>query len=127
MSVNFIDFSQQLKAIKAEINAGLSAVFEKSNFILGEEVGKFEAEFAKKHENIQANVYISIGELETPEFSNGKNDMVQQAKDLYSQLESRNYRDLSLKLMVIESATHETAFPTLAIQGLHWLFGKENG
>jgi len=41
-----VKFSQQTKAIKKEIDAGLSAVIEKSNFILGEEVKKFEDEFA---------------------------------------------------------------------------------
>lgn len=46
MSVKFIDFSQQYEAIKPEINTNLEAVFRKSNFILGEEVKKFEDEFA---------------------------------------------------------------------------------
>ena len=47
MSVKFIDFQKQYQAVKEEINAGFSAVFEKSNFILGEEVKKFEEAFSQ--------------------------------------------------------------------------------
>ena len=46
MSVKFIDFSQQYAAIKGEIDTNLQAVFEKSNFILGQDVKDFEGEFA---------------------------------------------------------------------------------
>jgi len=47
MSVQFLDFSQQYQTIKDEIDAGLKNVFEKGNFILGQEEKDFEAEFAK--------------------------------------------------------------------------------
>ncbi|HLF17952.1 MAG TPA: DegT/DnrJ/EryC1/StrS family aminotransferase [Candidatus Omnitrophota bacterium] len=47
MSVKFIDLSQQFQTVKDEIYAGLSAVFEKSNFILGEEVKIFEEAFSR--------------------------------------------------------------------------------
>lgn len=47
MNVQFIDFSQQYKAIKDEIDVGLKQVFEKGNFILGEEEKNFESEFAR--------------------------------------------------------------------------------
>lgn len=46
MKVPFVDFLPQYKETKREINAGLKKVFEKSNFILGQEVKDFEAEFA---------------------------------------------------------------------------------
>jgi len=46
MNVQFIDFSQQYKAVKNEVDKGLKAVFQKSNFILGQEEKDFEAEFA---------------------------------------------------------------------------------
>ena len=46
MKVPFIDFSQQYQAIKNEIDKGLKAVFEKGNFILGEEEQAFEKDFA---------------------------------------------------------------------------------
>jgi len=46
MKVPFVDFLPQYKETKKQINAGLKKVFEKSNFILGQEVKDFEAEFA---------------------------------------------------------------------------------
>ena len=47
MNVQFIDFSEQYKVIKDEIDAGLRQVFEKGNFILGQEEKDFESEFAR--------------------------------------------------------------------------------
>ena len=47
MNVQFIDLSEQYKIIKNEIDTGLKQVFEKGNFILGQEAKDFENEFAK--------------------------------------------------------------------------------
>ena len=47
MNVQFIDFREQYNIIKDEIDLGLKKVFEKGNFILGEEEKDFEASFAK--------------------------------------------------------------------------------
>lgn len=47
MKVPFIDFSEQYQVIKEEIDVGLRAVFEKGNFILGEEEKDFENDFAR--------------------------------------------------------------------------------
>jgi len=47
MNVPFIDFSEQYQTIKDEIHEGLNSVFEKGNFILGQEEKDFESEFAK--------------------------------------------------------------------------------
>jgi len=47
MNVPFIDFKEQYNAIKDEIDVGLKAVFEKGNFILGQEEKDFEVDFAK--------------------------------------------------------------------------------
>ncbi len=46
MSVPFIDFTLQNKAIRAEVDAGLAHVIEKASFIMGPDVKKFEDEFA---------------------------------------------------------------------------------
>ena len=46
MSVPFIDFTKQNQAIQAEVDAGLKRVVEKSSFIMGPDVKKFEEEFA---------------------------------------------------------------------------------
>ncbi len=47
MNVPFIDFRPQYETIKTEMHKGLNAVFEKGNFILGEEAQDFEKDFAR--------------------------------------------------------------------------------
>ncbi|MFA5088821.1 MAG: DegT/DnrJ/EryC1/StrS family aminotransferase [Candidatus Omnitrophota bacterium] len=47
MKVPFVDFSKQYEAIKKEIEPGLQSIFQKGNFILGQEEKDFESEFAK--------------------------------------------------------------------------------
>ena len=47
MKVPFIDFQEQHKLVKGEIEAGLKAVIEKGNFILGQEEKDFEEQFSK--------------------------------------------------------------------------------
>jgi dTDP-4-amino-4,6-dideoxygalactose transaminase len=46
MEVQFVDFSEQYRIIKDEIEPGLKKVFETGNFILGKEEKDFECEFA---------------------------------------------------------------------------------
>jgi uncharacterized protein len=87
----------------------------------------FESEYAKKHADLNANVYISVGQLETPPYTEAKHEMPKDAEAFYSRLKSRNYKNLSIKLDVIESANHAIAFPTTAAQGLWWLFRTEYG
>lgn len=47
MRVDFVDLNSQYQQIKPEIEEGLKAVFNKGNFILGDEVKQFEEAFAK--------------------------------------------------------------------------------
>ncbi len=47
VNIPFIDFSEQYQTIKDEVLSGLQAVFEKGNFILGQEEKDFEAQFAQ--------------------------------------------------------------------------------
>lgn len=47
MSVPFINLAPQYQTIKEEVDAGLQAVFQKGNFILGEEEKRFEEDFAR--------------------------------------------------------------------------------
>ena len=68
------------------------------------------------------NIFISVGALETKNSKSTKNDMVLGAKTLYSLLEKNESPALDVELRVIPHANHETAFPTVAIQGLWWLF-----
>ncbi|MCB9771390.1 MAG: DegT/DnrJ/EryC1/StrS family aminotransferase [Candidatus Omnitrophica bacterium] len=47
MEVQFVDFSEQYRIIKDEIEPGLKKVFETGNFILGQEEKDFESQFAQ--------------------------------------------------------------------------------
>ena len=47
MKVEFIDLSDQYEIIKNELDVGLKSVFQKGDFILGEEAQAFESQFAQ--------------------------------------------------------------------------------
>lgn len=47
MNVQFIDFSEQYKLVRDEVDTGIKRVLEKGNFILGQEAKDFESSFAK--------------------------------------------------------------------------------
>jgi len=90
---------------------------------------------------LKVNVFIGIGEFE----HNGSNgyssfDMVGDAQEFMTALDNVNISQdpsmrtgssqsmtITTKLLVIDDASHETAFPTSAIQGLYWLFNLKDG
>src|SRR5258708_7238868 len=47
MNVPFIDFTEQYKIIKKEVDAGFKGVFKRGDYILGKDVKEFEIDFAK--------------------------------------------------------------------------------
>ena len=67
-------------------------------------------------------VYISVGAKEIPAFGEGQN-MVEGTKLLVQKINALNSDNIQLKSVVIEGASHVTAFPTTAIQGLDWVLG----
>ena len=67
-------------------------------------------------------VFIAVGANETTSSSSTRHNMVKGAKELKSKLSSTLFPSTEVKLLTIEGANHETAFPTTAIQGLYWLF-----
>ncbi len=69
-------------------------------------------------------VYIGVGEYETPEFDSADHDMVLGAKQLKLKLSAPLLPHIQVRLNVIPGASHETAFPTTATQGLYWIFKK---
>ncbi|MEP1447667.1 MAG: alpha/beta hydrolase-fold protein [Paraglaciecola sp.] len=71
------------------------------------------------------NVFIAVGSNETSELDSPSHDMVEGAKRLESKLSKRSFPNTKVKLLTIQGANHETAFPTTAIQGLDWLFKVE--
>lgn len=94
---------------------GSPSVWFKNDYLLSVPVNKIENPL---------KVYISVGKLETPKNGEGEN-MVEGAKMLASKIQSLENPNIDLKLSTIEGATHETAFPTTAIQGLNWIYGKK--
>lgn len=67
-------------------------------------------------------VFIAVGANETLELDSPKHDMVKAAKNLELKLSDDLFPNIKVKLLTIQDANHETAFPTTAIQGLYWLF-----
>lgn len=47
MKVKFVDLQAQYRAIKDEVDAAMSGVLERTDFVLGEDVKQFETEFAR--------------------------------------------------------------------------------
>tara|TARA_R110000744_G_scaffold379429_1_gene497579 strand:+ start:390 stop:1232 length:843 start_codon:yes stop_codon:yes gene_type:complete len=70
-------------------------------------------------------IFIAVGANETIELDSPKHDMVSAAKVLQLKLTSENFPNTKVKLVTIQGANHETAFPTTAIQGLYWLFKNQ--
>lgn len=68
------------------------------------------------------HVYLTVGERETPEFGEGQN-MLAGAIKLKSKIEKMKSPKVELKFSISAGASHTTAFPTAAIQGLDWIYG----
>ncbi|TMN77198.1 alpha/beta hydrolase, partial [Pseudoalteromonas sp. S185] len=90
---------------------GSPSVWFDSNAVLALQVNK---------PKVPIKVYISVGAKETPAFE-GQN-MVEGAKQLVQKINALNSDNIQLKSVVIEGASHATAFPTTAIQGLDWIY-----
>ncbi len=60
MSIPFVDFKEQNRLIKDEVDLGFKKVFEKGDYILGEQAKIFEQEFAKYCE-VQYSVGVNSG------------------------------------------------------------------
>jgi predicted alpha/beta superfamily hydrolase len=74
----------------------------------------------KAKAKLKANVFIAIGERETIGLDS-ELTMVEDAKAFYARMQTWQQLDLTSKLLIIPDANHQTAFPTTAIQGLHWI------
>lgn len=106
---------------------GAHVLFEQpdtfKNYVLGspsidEHSGKYidelEAKMAPQQQGINANVFVSIGELEKSKMG--------VTEDLVSVLQRRSQSGLTLTgLEIIEGSNHGTAFPETVIRGIKWL------
>ena len=52
-------------------------------------------------------------------------EMVKDAKVFYDKMLNWQQPELKAKIVVISEANHQTAFPTTAIQGLHWIYSNK--
>lgn len=72
----------------------------------------------------ETKVYLSVGALETPEFGEREN-MVKGSNMLAEKISKQSDDNVQMKYVVVEGASHATVFPTIAIQGLDWILGKD--
>lgn len=96
------------------------------NYILGSPSVWFNNEnilaFIAADKSKQAKVYLAVGQLERPEYGE-QQDMVLGANLLQKHFNNQFGNNVEVKLVVVNDATHATAFPTILVQGLHWLYG----
>jgi uncharacterized protein len=91
-------------------------------------VWKLERDFAQRHRDLAANVYVTIGSLERPGTRAGsKYEMVKDVLTFGSTLSQRGYPSFRIRTFVMEGATHETVFPTAFLNGMLWHFARDKG
>lgn len=77
-------------------------------------IDELEAKMAPRQKDLNANVFVSIGELEKSRMG--------VTEDLVSVLQRRSHAGLTLTgLEIIEDSNHSTAFPETVIRGIKWL------
>lgn len=79
---------------------------------------KYESDYSKNHSDLNANVFISAGELEELTSVN--------IKKIEELLRSRNYENLKLKTVVFEDENHITCPPAAISRGIYELLGKDD-
>ena len=82
-------------------------------------IDELEEETASRQQEMNANVFVSIGEMEESEMEN--------VEALMSVLQRRNQSGLNITaLEIIEDADHGTAFPETVIRAVKWLSQLKN-
>lgn len=85
-----------------------------------------EAAYADGHEDLDADVFISVGALEegvNPEFDDSR--MVSNTVEMAARLRAHNYPNLRLTEHVFEGETHLSVIPATMSRGLRALFAEE--
>jgi predicted alpha/beta superfamily hydrolase len=91
-----------------------------------------EREYAAKHKDLSARIYIGAGAFEGPAPKSNPHDpryasdgdMVADAKAFSNLLASRHYRNLHVKSEIIADENHLTVAPILMTRGLLWTLGS---
>ena len=78
----------------------------------------YESDYAKNHTDLNADVFISAGELEKTTSAN-----IRKMEEL---LRSRNYKNLELETVVFEDEDHYSCAPAAISRGINELLGKED-
>lgn len=90
-------------------------IIESPATLFGERfIHEYEPISQKIPESLDANVFVSVGSDEAPEY-------FEHAISLVRFLKSRKTNKSRVELRVIESADHGSAFPASAMQSLYWL------
>ena len=80
---------------------------------------EYESNYAKIHEDLKAEVFMSSGELE-----DGTTENVKKMANL---LNSRNYKNLKLNTIIFENESHATCYPAFISRGLRELYKNDEG
>lgn len=88
---------------------------------------RMEANYARRHQDLNASVLIYVGEYEDMKAGDARfatrYNMVQDAKRMARSLRSRNYPSLRLKLEVLNDEDHLSVAPRGFTKGLKFLLG----
>ena len=79
---------------------------------------KYESNYAKTHTDLDADVFMTVGEKEE--------SYAKSLKEMVHQLSSRNYYNLKLKSVIFENEDHFSCYPAAMSRGLIELFNNEN-
>ena len=82
-----------------------------------------ETDYAARHKDLKATIYLATGSLERPGPCPAcKHDMVADQQELVRRLRSRKYPGLRIKAEVVEGTIHELTFPVGLAHALQWMF-----
>ena len=77
---------------------------------------EYEKQYSEEHTDLQARIFISVGDAE---------ETVESWNKLVRVLESRNYKGLKLSKMIFDNAPHITATILAGVRGIKALFQDE--
>lgn len=86
------------------------SIWYDNNFLL-----KSEESYAKTHTDLNARVYMAVGEQENPQMSVDLSTMAKK-------LDSRHYKSLNLRSLIVPEENHNTVYPIALTKGLRFIF-----
>ena len=80
---------------------------------------EYESNYAENHKDLNAEVFMSVGEKETT--------YTKDLKAMAERLNSHNYESLELTTVIFENESHYTCYPAAMSRGLVDLFSNSEG